>query len=173
MAMAIGYKRAGMPGLLVAGGCFILPAAGLTLLLAWLYVRYATLPWLQPALAGLAPAVVVVGCHGRDRRRGHAHAWRQSGSEPMGTDSRPGVGPCRRWGSRCRRCADSWNCRQRARGWITMIGDRSAGLQACRATAEVRSAKCEVQSCDSCATVLISKLDPGRVLWRRRLGTAS
>ena len=27
MAMAIGYKRAGLPGLLVAGVCFILPAA--------------------------------------------------------------------------------------------------------------------------------------------------
>lgn len=60
MAMAIGYKRAGFAGLLVAGACFILPAACLTMLLAWLYVRYGSLPWLQPALTGLAPAVVVV-----------------------------------------------------------------------------------------------------------------
>jgi chromate transporter len=60
MAMAIGYKRAGFAGLLVAGVCFILPAACLTTLLAWLYVRYAALPSLQPALAGLAPAVIVV-----------------------------------------------------------------------------------------------------------------
>ena len=64
MAMAIGYKRAGLPGLLVAGVCFILPAFLLTTLLAWLYVRYATLPWLQPALAGLAPAVIVVMAQG-------------------------------------------------------------------------------------------------------------
>jgi chromate transporter len=64
MAMAIGYKRAGLAGLLVAGACFILPAACLTMLLAWLYVRYAGLPWLQPALAGLAPAVLVVMAQG-------------------------------------------------------------------------------------------------------------
>ena len=67
MAMAIGYKRAGLAGLLVAGTCFILPAACLTMLLAWLYVRYAGLPWLQPALAGLAPAVIVVMAHGAFR----------------------------------------------------------------------------------------------------------
>jgi chromate transporter len=67
MAMAIGYKRAGFPGLLVAGLCFILPAACLTMLLAWLYVRYAALPWLQPALAGLAPAVIVVMAQGAFR----------------------------------------------------------------------------------------------------------
>ena len=67
MAMAIGYKRAGLPGLLVAGVCFILPAALLTTLLAWLYVRYGALPWLQPALAGLAPAVIVVMAQGAFR----------------------------------------------------------------------------------------------------------
>jgi len=64
MAMAIGYKRAGLPGLLVAGACFILPAACLTMALAWLYVRYAGLLWLQPALTGLAPAVLVVMAQG-------------------------------------------------------------------------------------------------------------
>ena len=64
MAMAIGYRRAGLPGLLVAGACFILPAACLTMLLAWLYLRFAGLPWLQPALAGLAPAVLVVMAQG-------------------------------------------------------------------------------------------------------------
>jgi chromate transporter len=67
MAMAIGYKRAGFSGLLVAGSCFILPAACLTMLLAWLYVRYAALPWLQPVLAGLAPAVIVVMAQGAFR----------------------------------------------------------------------------------------------------------
>lgn len=67
MAMAIGYRRAGYPGLLVAGSCFILPAACLTMLLGWLYVRYAALPWLQPALAGLAPAVIVVMAQGAYR----------------------------------------------------------------------------------------------------------
>jgi chromate transporter len=60
MAMAIGYRRARLPGLVVAGACFILPAALLTSVLAWGYVRYAAVPWLQPALAGLGPAVLVV-----------------------------------------------------------------------------------------------------------------
>lgn len=60
MAMAIGYRRARLPGLVVAGACFILPAALMTSVLAWVYVRYAAVPWLQPALAGLAPAVLVV-----------------------------------------------------------------------------------------------------------------
>jgi chromate transporter len=44
MAIQIGYRVAGWPGLLVGGICFIFPAALLTLILAWLYVRYGTLP---------------------------------------------------------------------------------------------------------------------------------
>src|SRR5947207_9356089 len=44
MALHIGRLRAGWPGLVVAGLCFILPAAGLVTLLAWLYVRTGTLP---------------------------------------------------------------------------------------------------------------------------------
>lgn len=52
MAMAIGYKRTGMPGLLVAGECFILPAACLTMALAWLYVLIAGI------VASLVMAVV-------------------------------------------------------------------------------------------------------------------
>jgi chromate transporter len=64
MAMAIGYRRAGLSGLFVAGICFILPAACLTLILAWLYVQYSALPGLVRALAGLGPAVVVVMAQG-------------------------------------------------------------------------------------------------------------
>ena len=44
MAIHIGHRRAGWPGLLVAGACFILPAALLVLGLAWAYVRWGTLP---------------------------------------------------------------------------------------------------------------------------------
>ena len=39
MAMSIGYLRAGWPGLVLGGVCFILPAALLTLRIAWAYVR--------------------------------------------------------------------------------------------------------------------------------------
>jgi chromate transporter len=58
MAMALGYRRAGPAGLLAGGLCFILPAASITAGLAWLYVRYGSLPEIEPWLSGLGPAVV-------------------------------------------------------------------------------------------------------------------
>jgi chromate transporter len=60
MAMAIGYRRGGFPGLLIAGACFIVPAALMTGGLAWAYVRYGTLPAVVPLLAGIGPAIVAV-----------------------------------------------------------------------------------------------------------------
>ena len=60
MAMALGYRRAGWAGLLAGGASFILPAAGITAALAWLYVRYGALPEIQPWLSGLGPAVVAL-----------------------------------------------------------------------------------------------------------------
>ena len=60
MTMHVGYARGGWLGLLVAGVSFIVPAAGLTLLLAWLYVQYGTLPDVQPALAGIQAAVLAI-----------------------------------------------------------------------------------------------------------------
>jgi chromate transporter len=58
MAMALGYRRAGWPGLVAGGASFIAPAAAITAVLAWAYVSYGTRPDVQPWLAGLAPAVV-------------------------------------------------------------------------------------------------------------------
>jgi chromate transporter len=60
MAMALGYRRAGWAGLLAGGLSFILPAACITAALAWLYLRYASLPAIQPWLSGLGPAVVAL-----------------------------------------------------------------------------------------------------------------
>ena len=60
MTMHVGYERAGRPGLLVAGGSFILPAASITAALAWLYVRYGALPEIEPFLIGIKPAVIAV-----------------------------------------------------------------------------------------------------------------
>src|SRR5271169_1191954 len=40
LAIHIGYLRAGWKGLLIAGICFIFPAALIVGLLAWAYVRY-------------------------------------------------------------------------------------------------------------------------------------
>jgi chromate transporter len=60
MAMALGYRRAGWRGLFAGGAAFIVPAAAITALLAWAYVRYGTRPDVRPWLVGLAPAVVGV-----------------------------------------------------------------------------------------------------------------
>jgi chromate transporter len=60
MAMHIGYRRAGWRGLLVAGVCFITPAALIVLALAWLYVRYGTTPTASSVLYGVKPVVVAI-----------------------------------------------------------------------------------------------------------------
>ncbi len=44
MAIHLGYVRAGWPGLLLGGACFIVPAVAIVLTLAGLYVRYGTTP---------------------------------------------------------------------------------------------------------------------------------
>src|SRR6266545_2070494 len=44
MAIHIGQRRAGFPGLLVAGGCFMLPATLIVTACAWAYVRFGALP---------------------------------------------------------------------------------------------------------------------------------
>ena len=60
MALAVGYRRAGVAGLLTAGVSFIVPAAILTTTLAWAYVRYGSLPGVVNLLAGTGPAVIAV-----------------------------------------------------------------------------------------------------------------
>jgi chromate transporter len=60
LTMHIGYHRAGVPGLIVAGACFIVPAVVITGALAWGYVTYGALPQVEPFLAGLKPAVLAV-----------------------------------------------------------------------------------------------------------------
>src|SRR3990170_6080496 len=52
LAIHIGLARAGWPGLLVAGACFILPAALIVGALAGAYVRYGALPQAAGLLAG-------------------------------------------------------------------------------------------------------------------------
>ena len=60
MAIHIGYRRAGLAGLAVAGASFILPAALFVLAIAWAYVRYRSLPELGAILSGVKPVVVAV-----------------------------------------------------------------------------------------------------------------
>jgi chromate transporter len=60
MAIHIGLRRAGWPGLVVAGCSFILPAVVIVGLLAALYVRVGTLPETQAIFYGVKPVVVAI-----------------------------------------------------------------------------------------------------------------
>ena len=60
LAIYIGYARAGWRGLLLAGLCFIVPAALLTLGFAALYVHFGRLPAAQGFLLGLKPVVLAI-----------------------------------------------------------------------------------------------------------------
>jgi chromate transporter len=60
MAIHIGYIRAGWRGLIVAGLCFILPAAAIVLALAWFYVDYGTTPVAERLLYGVKPVVIAI-----------------------------------------------------------------------------------------------------------------
>jgi chromate transporter len=60
MAIHIGHSRAGWPGLIVAGTCFILPATIIVGFIAWLYVRFGELPQVAGLLYGIKPVVIAV-----------------------------------------------------------------------------------------------------------------
>ena len=60
MAIHIGRRRAGWPGLLVAGSCFILPATLIVTALAWAYVRYGSLSQSDALLYGVKPVVIAI-----------------------------------------------------------------------------------------------------------------
>src|SRR6266446_1780841 len=60
MAIHIGHVRAGMPGLIVAGASFILPAVLIVTAIAWAYVRYRTLPVAGAILYGVQPVIIAV-----------------------------------------------------------------------------------------------------------------
>jgi chromate transporter len=60
LAIHVGHAQAGWPGLLVAGACFILPAALIVAAIAWAYVRFGTLPAASGILHGVKPVVIAV-----------------------------------------------------------------------------------------------------------------
>jgi len=63
LSIYLGYVRAGWPGLLVGGICFIGPAVVIVLALAWLYVRYGTTPAVTSALYGITPVIIAIVAH--------------------------------------------------------------------------------------------------------------
>ena len=60
LAIHVGYLRGGWPGLVVAGSCFILPAALIVTAFAWAYVRYGSLPQTERVLYGVKPVIIAV-----------------------------------------------------------------------------------------------------------------
>ena len=63
LAIHVGRVRAGWRGLLVAGACFILPAALIVLVFAVLYVRYGSTPQAEGLFYGIMPVVVAIIVH--------------------------------------------------------------------------------------------------------------
>jgi chromate transporter len=60
MAIHLGYVRAGWPGLVLGGACFIVPAMVIVLALAWAYVSYGARPEATAALYGIKPVIIAV-----------------------------------------------------------------------------------------------------------------
>lgn len=60
MVMHVGKERGGWKGLIVAGSCFILPAAIMVTILAWAYVTYGATPQGESLLYAVKPVVVVI-----------------------------------------------------------------------------------------------------------------
>lgn len=60
MTMHLGHERGGPLGSILAGAAFILPAAAITGVLAWVYVEFGSLPQVEPILLGIKPAVIAI-----------------------------------------------------------------------------------------------------------------
>ncbi len=60
LAIYLGYQRAGWPGLIVGGICFIGPAMLIVLALAWAYVAFGSLPQVTWLFYGIKPVVVAI-----------------------------------------------------------------------------------------------------------------
>jgi chromate transporter len=60
VAIFVGQLKRGWRGLIVAGCCFLIPAALIVLAIAWAYVRFGSLPKVEGVLAAIKPAVVAI-----------------------------------------------------------------------------------------------------------------
>ena len=60
MAIHVGYKRGGLPGLLLAGSCFILPPCLIVGVIAWGYVRYGDTPQVGWLMYGVSPVIIAI-----------------------------------------------------------------------------------------------------------------
>jgi chromate transporter len=60
VAIFLGLLKRGWRGLIVAGFCFIIPAAAIVSVIAWAYVRFGSLPRVEGVLSAIKPAVVAI-----------------------------------------------------------------------------------------------------------------
>ncbi len=60
VAIFVGQMKRGWRGLIVAGFCFIIPAAVMVSVIAWAYVRFGSLPKAAGVLSAIKPAVVAI-----------------------------------------------------------------------------------------------------------------
>jgi chromate transporter len=60
LAIHIGHRRAGWKGLVVAGVCFIVPAALIVGAIAWAYVEWGALPAVGAVMRGVKPVIIAV-----------------------------------------------------------------------------------------------------------------
>lgn len=60
MAIHVGFLRAGWPGLIAGGFCFLTPAMLMVLALAWAYVSFGSMPQAQQLLYGIKPVVIAI-----------------------------------------------------------------------------------------------------------------
>lgn len=60
LAIHLGHQRAGVRGMFVAGVCFIVPAAVIVGLLAWLYREHGTDPTVVDLRYGILPVVIAI-----------------------------------------------------------------------------------------------------------------
>jgi chromate transporter len=60
VAIFVGQLKRGWRGLIVAGCCFIIPAAIIVSVIAWAYVRFGSLPKVEGMFYAIKPAVVAI-----------------------------------------------------------------------------------------------------------------
>ncbi len=60
LAMYLGWVRAGRLGATLVGGAFVLPSFVMVLALAWLYVGFGGLAWIQASFYGIGAAIIAI-----------------------------------------------------------------------------------------------------------------
>lgn len=82
MAIHVGYVQQGVPGLIVAGVCFITPAFAIVLALSIAYVAYGALPAVGALFYGIQPVIVAIVAQAVYRLG--RPAWRSNAMRALG-----------------------------------------------------------------------------------------